>query len=243
MSRTTPTIVLVHGALTDASVWHAVIARLQHRTYNVVAPAMPLRGLASDAAYLRSVLATIDGPIVVASHSYGGSIISRPDALSGAVGALVFIAAFQQDRGESAGELNARFAGSKLNSETVVVRAYPGGNDLYLRPECFADVYANDVEAATAAVMAAAQHPIDPAALDETFDDVATWRSLPSWALISTADNSIPIEALRFMSRRAGSHTVEVASSHAIPVSHPAQTADIIHAAVVAVVDATATAA
>jgi len=194
-------------------------------------------GLASDAAYLRGFLTTIQGPIVVAGHSYGGSIISRPDALTSAVRALVFIAAFQQDAGETAGELNARFPGSKLTGDTTLIREYPGGSDLYLQPNHFADVYASDVDAVTVAVMAAAQHPINPIALGETFDWEATWSSLPSWALISTIDNSIPTEALRFMGRRAGSHIVEVESSHAIPVSHPAETAEIIAKAATAAVD------
>ena len=236
MSAITPTIVLVHGALTDASVWHDVIAKLHQRNFRVVAPAMPMRGLASDAAYLRSFLTTFEGPIVVAGHSYGGSIISHPDALTPAVRALVFVAAFQQDRGETAGELNARFPGSKLTADAMLIRAYPGGSDLYLAPDHFADVYASDVDASTVGVMAAAQHPIDPTALGETFDGETTWRSLPSWTLISTADNSIPTAALRFMARRSGSHIVEVESSHAIPVSHPVETAKIIAAAADAVV-------
>ncbi len=243
MSTNSPTVVLVHGALTDASIWHGVIAKLHQRNLNVVAPAMPLRGLRSDAAYLRSLLTTIEGPIVVAGHSYGGSIISHPDALTPAVRALVFIGAFTQDRGETAGQLNALFPGSKLTADTLLVRAYPGGNDLYLAPDCFADVYAGDVDASTAAVMAAAQHPIDATALAEAFDGETTWRSVPSWTLISTADHSIPTEALRFMSRRAGSHSVEIQSSHAIPVAHPDAAADIISAAVKSVADAAAAAA
>lgn len=109
-----PTVVLVHGALTDASVWHPVIADLQHRGHAVLAPAMPMRSLAADADYLHSVLATVPGPIVLAGHSYGGSIISHPAAITPAVGGLAFLAAFQQDAGETAGELNYRFPGSRL---------------------------------------------------------------------------------------------------------------------------------
>ena len=243
MGANTPTIVLVHGALTDASIWHNVIAKLQQRNFRVVAPAMPMRGLANDAAYLRSFLTTIEGPIVVGAHSYGGSIISEPDAITPAVRALVFVAAFQQDAGETAGELNARFPGSKLTPDAILIREYPGGRDLYLQPDHFADVYASDVDQSTVAIMAAAQHPIDPAALGETFEGKATWRSLPSWSLISTADNSIPTEALRFMARRSGSHIVEVESSHAIPVSRPAETTEIIAAAAEAVIQGNASAA
>ena len=228
MPSTTPTIVLVHGALTDASVWHGVITELQRRGHRVLAPAMPMRGLASDVAYLHSFLRTIDGPITVAAHSYGGSVISDPAALTPAVRSLVFVAAFQQDTGETPGELNYRFPGSKLTPDTTLVREAPDGNDLYLQPEHFAEVYAADLDPATAAVLAAAQHPINPAALDESFTGEATWRTLPSWALVSTADYSIPTEALRDMAKRAGSTIVELDSAHAVPVAHPAETAAVI---------------
>jgi pimeloyl-ACP methyl ester carboxylesterase len=232
MSETTPTVVLVHGALTDASVWHGVIGELHRRGQRVLAPALPMRGLAGDVAYLRSFLATIKGPIVIAGHSYGGSIISDPAALTDEVRGLVFVAAFQQDTDETAEELNSRFPGSRLVAETIDIREYPGGNDMYLRPERFAEVYAADVDAATVAVMAAAQHPIDPAALGETFAGRATWRNLPSWTLVATADHSIPTEAQRFMAERAGSTTTEIDSAHATPVAHPIATADLIAMAI-----------
>lgn len=222
---------LVHGALTDASVWHGVIAELQRRGRRVLAPAMPLRGLASDVAHLRRFLDTIEGPVTVVAHSYGGSVISDPDALTPAVRSLAFVAAFQPDRGETAGELNYRWPGSKLTPDTTLVRETPDGNDLYLRTEHFAEVYAADVDPVTAAVFAAAQHPIDPAALDESFTGEATWRTLPSWALVATADCSIPTEALRDMAERAGSTVVELDSSHAVPLAHPAETAALILAA------------
>jgi pimeloyl-ACP methyl ester carboxylesterase len=231
VSKSSPTIVLVHGALTDASVWHGVIAELRRLGHRVLAPAIPMRGLASDVAYLRAFLTTVDGDITVAAHSYGGSVISDPDALTPAVRTLAFVAAFQQDTGETAGELNYRFPGSKLTPETTLVRETPTGNDMYLLPEHFAEAYAADVSPAIAAVMAAAQHPIDPAALGETFTGKATWRSLPSWALVSTADHSIPTEALRFMAERAGSKVSEIDSSHAVPVAHPGKTAELIAAA------------
>jgi pimeloyl-ACP methyl ester carboxylesterase len=235
MSVPSPTLVLVHGAFTDASVWHGVVANLQQRGHRVLAPALPMRSLAADAAYLRSVLDTVDGPIVVAGHSYGGSVISDPDALTPNVSGLVFVAAFLQDHDETAGELNYRFPGSGLTPDTTVARERPGGTDLYLRPEHFAPVYAGDVEPATAAVMAAAQHPIDPSALGETFPGPATWTHLPSWALVATADRSVPTAAQRFMAERAGTSVVEIDSSHAVPVAHPVETADLIAAAARAV--------
>ncbi len=223
-----PTVVLVHGALTDASVWHGVISRLQAHGLVVLAPALPLRGLRSDVAHLHHFLRTVEGPIVLAGHSYAGSVIADPAALTPAVRALAFVAAFQPDQGETTGELNYRFPGSKLGPDTTLTRPYPGGQDLYLRPANFADVYAGDLDDETVAVLAAAQRPIDPAALDEPLSGPATWRTLPSAALICTDDHSLPTECQRFMAARAGSAVVEVAASHAVPLSRPAETADLI---------------
>jgi pimeloyl-ACP methyl ester carboxylesterase len=230
-NNTQPVVVLVHGALTDASVWHPVLARLQRSGHQVLAPALPMRSLAGDVAYLRRALDEIEGPVLVAGHSWGGSVISDPAALTPAVRGLVFVAAFSQDRGESAGELNYQFPGSGLTPETTVVRPVPGGEELTLRPEHFAAVYAGDVDPATAAVMAAAQRGIDPAALGQSFDGPASWRDRPSWTLVATRDQSLPAEAQRFMAKRAGAAVTEIASSHAVPVAHPDETAALIAAA------------
>jgi len=175
----------------------------------------------------------------VAAHSYAGSVISAPEALTDSVKALVFVAAFQQDEGESADELNGRYPGSKLSPENLLVRSYPDGDEVYLQPEKFAEVYAADVEPAQVAIMAAAQHPFDPTTLGGTFTGTATWRTLPSWALISTSDVSIPTEALRFMAERAGSTVSEVDSAHAVPVAHPNEVADLVKAAVHAITTST----
>jgi pimeloyl-ACP methyl ester carboxylesterase len=216
--------VLVHGALTGPNIWHSVIRELQARNVTAFAPVMPLRSLADDVAHLRSFLESIDGPVVVAGHSYGGSIISDPAALTAAARALVFVTAFQQDEDEAAGELNYRFPGSLLTPDNTMTR----GAGMYLRPERFAEVYAADLDATTAAVLAAAQHPIDPAALGEKLSGPATWRSLPSWALVGTEDVSIPAQLQRFMAERAGSTVVEVPSTHAVPLTHAKETADLL---------------
>lgn len=227
-TTTGPTIVLVHGALTDASVWDEVISRLQSDGYTVLAPAMPLRTLAADAKYLAAFLDTIEGPVVLAGHSYGGSIISHPTSANDQVTALVFVSAFQPDSGESTGQLNARWPGSKLGEATTLVRPYPGGNELYLRPESFAEVYAADLPAVTVARMAATQRPIDPVALEESFEGLPTWRQVPSWTLVSTMDSSLPPDAERAMAERAGSTVLEVAASHASPVSQPRAVVQLI---------------
>src|ERR1700744_1183222 len=183
MTDTRPTIVLVHGALTDASIWHPVIAELQRRAHRGLAPALPMRSLAGDRAELRSALDAVAGPIVVTGHSWGGSVISDPAALTPAVRALVFVAAFIQDAGETAGELNEKFPGRQLVPETTVVRPGPDGDGLSLRAGHFPPGCAADPAPAPRAVMAAAQRAIDPAALGQSFDGPASWRRLPSWAL------------------------------------------------------------
>jgi pimeloyl-ACP methyl ester carboxylesterase len=230
-AATKPTIVLVHGALTDASVWNGVAELLQGLDYPTIAPAMPLRSLGDDVDYLDAFLGTIEGPVVLVAHSYGGTVISHPRLDRDPVVGLVYAAAFQPDAGETTAELNYRFPGSKLGEDTTEVRQRPGGADLYLRPADFAEVYAADVPTHTRELMAHAQRPIDPAALNESFDGVPSWRRIPSWAVVSTSDNSLPPEAERFMARRAGSTAIEVDASHAVPVSRPAEIAAAIRAA------------
>ncbi|MFJ5708712.1 MULTISPECIES: alpha/beta fold hydrolase [unclassified Streptomyces] len=229
-----PTIVLVHGAFADASSWHGTIRRLQQAGHPVLAPANPLRGLAADTAYLRSVLAAVDGPVVLVGHSYGGAVISGAAVGDRRVKALVYIAAFTPDEGESAAELAARFPGSTLG-DTVTPRAYPlpgggAGTELLIEQSAFHRQFAADVPAADAAVMAATQRPVATGALEEKAGEAA-WKTIPSWALIATADRNIPPAAGRWMARRAGSRVTEVDASHAVAVSRPAAVTRVILAA------------
>ncbi|WP_410575581.1 alpha/beta fold hydrolase [Amycolatopsis sp. cmx-4-61] len=223
-----PTLVLVHGALTDASVWRRVSRRLQEAGYPVIAPALPMRDFDGDVIYLRQFLSTLTGPLVVAAHSYAGCVISAPDALTPEVRALVYVTAFQPDAGETAGALNGKFPGSRLVPDNLVVRPCPGGSEVYLRADKFGEVYAGDADERDRKVLAAAQKPFDPVTLEGSFAGSASWHGLPSWAVVSTQDNSIPPEAQRWMAERAGSTVVEVASSHAVPLVHPEVVASTI---------------
>ena len=226
-----PTFVLVHGALTDASVWRRVSSRLQDAGHSVIAPSMPMRDFDGDVAYLNQFLRTLDGPLVVAAHSYAGSVVSARAALTPAVRSLVFVTAFQQDAGESAGELNGKFPGSLLTPDNLVVRDYPGGQEVYLRPEKFAAVYAGDATSRDQKILAAAQKPFNPETLSGSFAEAATWHDFPSWAVVATQDNSIPTEAQRWMAERAGSIVTEIDSTHAVPLVHPEDVARVIAAA------------
>jgi pimeloyl-ACP methyl ester carboxylesterase len=219
-----PTVVLVHGAFADASSWNGVVRRLKRDGFPVVASANPLRGLHSDAAYLKSVLAGIKGPIVLAGHSYGGAVMSIAAAGDPNVKALVYIAAFTPDTGESAGELAAKFPGSTLG-EAVQTSAYPlpdggTGTELTIDQDKYHQQFAHDVPRNEASVLAATQRPVSTAALEEKAT-AAAWKNIPSWALVATGDKNIPPAAERWMARRAGSHTLEVNASHAVTVSRP----------------------
>jgi pimeloyl-ACP methyl ester carboxylesterase len=229
-----PTVVLVHGSFADASGWGGVIERLQRDGYPVLAPANPLRTLSGDAEYVASVLDTIPGPVVLVGHSYGGAVITNAATGKSNVKALVYIAAFAPDKGETVFGILGSFPGSKLPL-ALKLRPYhrPDGSvgfDGYIDPAQFHDVFAADVPATTAAVMAVSQRP---GSLDtglEPSRDPA-WKTIPSWYLVAKSDHTIPPDAERFMARRAGSQTVEIESSHVAMISNPDAATDLIRAA------------
>ncbi len=234
MSEQTPTIVLVHGAFAESASWNAVVAQLHARGLDVVAAANPLRSLPGDAAYLRDVIAAIDGPVVLVGHSYGGMVITEAAARSGPVVALVYVAAFAPDHGESAFTLSARYPGSTLPDALTAHPVATGGNELTIRHDAFHHQFAADVPAEQAALMAATQRPVTEAALTDGLPtDTPAWQRLPSWFVFGDQDRNIPAALERFMADRAGAkETREMAgASHALSVSEPdAVTATILDA-------------
>nr|WP_221349655.1 alpha/beta hydrolase [Streptomyces sp. REN17] len=223
--RERPTIVLEHGAFADGASWDGVVERLQRAGYPVVAAANPLRGPANDAAHLRGVVDHIDGPVVLVGHSYGGTVISQAAAgLEDKVEALVYIAAFLPDAGESSLGLTDKFPGSTLGQVIEPVNhTLPDGSqgaDVFIKPDKFHRQFAADVPADKARLMAAGQRPVAAAALEEK-STKAAWRTIPSWSLVTTGDRNIPVAAQRFMARRAHAHTTEIDASHAVSVSRP----------------------
>ncbi|MFE7246019.1 alpha/beta fold hydrolase [Streptomyces sp. NPDC057582] len=220
-----PTVVLVHGGFADATAsWSDVTAELQKRGFPVIAPANPLRSIPTDAAYLSSLLDSIDGPVVLAGHSYGGAVITNAAAGHANVKALVYVAAFVPDTGEVLGELIGRYPGSEIQAAlTPVPYPYPDGTtgtDLYLQPEKLRQVFAADLPASTTRIMAATQRPFSAACFTDV-TQAAAWHTTPSWGLIATQDKAIPPALQRFFYQRAGSRTMEVAASHCAMVSHP----------------------
>ncbi|MET9125524.1 MULTISPECIES: alpha/beta fold hydrolase [unclassified Streptomyces] len=233
-SQPKPTVVLVHGAFADSSSWNGVIERLRHEGYPVIAPANPLRGLAGDAAYIHSVLKSVKGPVVLVGHSYGGAVISEAAVDSPQVKALVYIAAFAPEKGESALELSNKFPGSTLGTAlNPVPFPLPGGGtgtDLYIKTDTFHHQFAADVPKRVTDLMAATQRPVAASALDEKATTPA-WKTIPSWDLVTTQDLNIPPAAQRFMAKRAHAHTVEIKASHAVSVSHPGAVTRLIEQA------------
>ena len=229
----TPTIVLVHGAFAESSSWNGVITRLHEDGYTAVAVANPLRGVKSDASVVGAVVASIEGPVVLVGHSYGGAVVSAAANGLPNVKAIVFVAAFAPDAGENSLQLSTRFPGSTLGEALATpVKNANGGHDLHIRQDKFAHQFAADVPQAQARLMAATQRPIAQAALAEASAEPA-WKKIASWSIFGSADLNIPPAAMTFMADRARSkRSVEVkGASHAVMISHPSDVAALIEEA------------
>jgi pimeloyl-ACP methyl ester carboxylesterase len=236
MAAETPTIVLVHGAWADATGFDAELRALQRQGFRAIGFANPLRDLAGDAIYLAEFLATLTGPIVLVGHSYGGNVISMAAAGNDQVQALVYLNGWMCDEGESQQQLLERFEGSLVGpSIRPVPFTGPDGSegaDLYLDPEAFRETFAAEVDAETAAVMAAAQRPYAAAAFAAAPSGPPAWKTLPCWYLLGTQDKAIPPALQRFMAERADATIVEVAASHVSFLSQPEAATQLILQAV-----------
>jgi pimeloyl-ACP methyl ester carboxylesterase len=225
-----PTIVLVHGAWADGSCWSAVIEALQARGYSVTAPQFPETSLKDDVARLRQVLRLRTGPVVVVGHSYGGQIMTALGPDSAGVAALVYIAAFGLDEGESLG----RLLGGGPPTPALAHLIIDEQGFAWIPEDDFVGHFAADVNSAKARVLCAVQQALSMS----TFEDVMgvpAWKSHPSWYLVATNDEAIPPDAERMFAQRMGASTVEVPSSHLAMVSHPQEVVDLIAAAVASV--------
>jgi pimeloyl-ACP methyl ester carboxylesterase len=224
------TIILVHGAFAESASWDAVIDPLRDAGHSVIAAANPLRGLAADADAVSDLVRTVDGPVVLVGHSYGGNVISNLDPDAGEITELVYVNAFVPEPGESALDLSGLFPGSTLADALQPVPRSDGTTDLYIARDRFHHQFCADVPAAQAARMAATQRPATLEAFQEPSGDRPLWKELPSWFLVGEADRTIPVALHRFMAERAGAQrTIEVpGASHAIGVSQPEATAHLI---------------
>lgn len=232
-----PTVILVHGAFADSSSWDGVTAKLIKDGYSVIGAANPLRSVKGDADYIASIIKSVPGSVILVGHSYGGSVISAAVQGSTNVKALVYVAAFAPDTGETAITLSGKFPGSTLGPALAPpVKLADGTNDLYIQQDKFHNQFANDVPAAKARLMAAGQRPVTDKALNEASPADPAWKAVPSYFVYGKADKNIPAAALEFMAKRANAKKVVAVdgASHVVMTSHPSEVADLIEAAAAA---------
>ncbi len=227
-----PTVVLVHGAFADAGSFAAVTGLLLADGVKVQALAIPLRGLATDSAYVASAFKQIPGPVLAVGHSYGGALITNAATSADNVVGLVFVSGFAPEENETLGEIEGTSRDSALAPALVQVQ-YPTGIgdetaiELYVNPGAFHEVFAGDLSDAEAGVLGAAQRPVAAAAFEEK-SGVPAWKTLPSWAVVATGDKAAGADVILANAKRAGADTLELDGSHVIMISQPRQVTDVI---------------
>jgi len=228
----TPTVVLVHGAFADSSGWIGVIRILRAAGIDAVAVSNPLRGITADTAYVASALAQVPGPVLAVGHSYGGAVLTNAAATAGNVIGLVYVAAFAPDQGEVLLEIEKGSTDSVLDT-ALVQGQYPSGQgtetvaEFSIDTARFHEVFAADLPAGQAALMAATQRPVSALGFVEP-TGVPAWKSLPSWAVVATGDHAAGSDVVRSMAQRAGATITEVEGSHVIMISQPQAVADVV---------------
>jgi pimeloyl-ACP methyl ester carboxylesterase len=234
-----PTIVLEHGAWANSASWNGVVRRLQADGYTVDVPPNPLMGLAFDPAYLADFLHTISGPIVLVGHSYGGAVITNAATGDKQVKALVYVDAFAPDQGQTIGQLVSTVPGSCVvaTDPTTIfnLATFPGAPagvfDAYYKQNLFPACFANGLPLRQARVLAATQEPLSTIALSQQ-SGVPAWKTIPSWAVVGTADRVI-LPALQLaMARHAHAHITKVHAPHLSMISNPGVVTRVILKAV-----------
>jgi pimeloyl-ACP methyl ester carboxylesterase len=232
----TPTVVLVHGAFADASSWTGVINELQAADVEVIAPPNPLRGVATDAAYLTSFVGQLDGPVLLVGHSYGGALITQTGADAPNVVGLVFVAAFAPEAGETLADINARYPDVAL-SAALRTFSYPNdgaeqGTEGWVDLAQFHEAFCADAPAEAARVAAVTQRSVSLDVFSTVVTGTPAWKTVPSWAIVALSDHAIHPDAEHDMAKRAKSEVFEIEGSHAVMMSQPAAVADVILRAV-----------
>jgi pimeloyl-ACP methyl ester carboxylesterase len=233
-AQTKPTIVLVHGAWASSASWNGVIARLQNDGYTVDAPPNPLHSLMGDAETIADYLKTIQGPIVLVGHSYGGMVVTNAAYGNPDVKALVYVDAFAPALGESTLQLDTARPGSALAAPPATLFSFvpfpgaaKGDAELYVRTAPFVKYFANDLGPKQAALAAATQSPAVFSALNQKSGPPA-WKSIPSWYALGTIDKIIPPAEQLFMARRMHAHITRIHAGHISMVSHPHAVSQVI---------------
>jgi pimeloyl-ACP methyl ester carboxylesterase len=237
-SNAQPTVVLVHGTFADASSWSKVLQVLDGAGVPVQAPSNPLRSLTTDGEYVASVIAQIDGPVVLVGHSYGGPTITHASSSAPNVRALVFVASFGVDEGVSTLESIEGYP-SSLN-EALLPATYPNGDEagteFYIKPDMFATVFAGGVPADEARVLSLSQRPGTETSFFEKLAVTPGWKRLPSWFVISGSDRVVNPDSQRAAAERMGATVSEIdGGSHLIMLTHVDEIVAVIMDAVEAV--------
>ncbi len=225
-----PTIVLVHGAFAESASWDDVVVPLRAAGHPVVAAAIALRSLAADAASVSDLVRSIDGPVVLVGHSYGGATITNVSADAGDITALVYIAGYALNPGESCGDGSALAPGGTLAPTLHKVPLTGGDTDFYIAQDKYHEQFAADLPREKTALMAVGQRPVTASAIAEPSTGSPLWKTVPSWFLFGELDQNIPVTLHRFMAERAGSRaTVEIAGgSHSVGIPEADAVADMI---------------
>jgi pimeloyl-ACP methyl ester carboxylesterase len=232
-----PTIVLVHGAWGDSSSWDGVVSRLQRDGYIVDVPPNPLQGLTYDSAFIRDYLHTITGSIILVGHSYGGAVITNAATGDKQVKALVYVDGFAPAKGQTIGQLDSAVPGScVLNPANVITQPYPGAPKgavyVYIKQSVFGSCMANGLPAREARVLAAVARPLTSLALNQN-SGVPAWKTIPSWAVVGTADHAILPSELLAMAHQAHAHiTMAPGGPHLVMVYDPGLVTRVILKAV-----------
>jgi pimeloyl-ACP methyl ester carboxylesterase len=216
-------IVLVHGAFADGSGWEAVAKILEKDGYTVSVAQPPETSYADDVKYAKAAIDAMGGPVVLVGHSYGGSIITEAGNNPN-VAALVYIAAFALDEGDSCASIE-----QALPQASKAFKPDSNGN-WWIEQQHFAADFAADIPAAESNFMAISQVPISTDSFTHKVTNPA-WKNKPTWYMVATEDRSINPDQERMMAKRANAKTVEVKSSHVAYMSHPKETAKLIEAA------------
>ena len=227
----TPTIVLIHGAFADGGSWAPVTKILLDQGHKVLVPPVFNRSLIGDSAYIKSFVEQIDGPVILAGHSYGGAVITVAGVAANVVG-LVYVSGYALDEGESLGELQGRFPDSEL-AANLVYSPYPiegaePGTDVSVKIDSFPAVFAGGLDLEVAKVLAVSQRPLAAVAFSEKAS-AAAWKTKPSWGIVSANDHTINPDVERFGYKRAGARTViELDAPHLVMQTKPAEVATFI---------------
>jgi pimeloyl-ACP methyl ester carboxylesterase len=226
-----PTVVLVHGAFADSTAWNPVLTRLAGAGVDAVAVANPLRSLKTDAEYVRDVVTGLGRPVILVGHSYGGMVVTEAATDLAPVRALVYVAAFTPDHGESALALSGKFTGSSLGSALIAYPITGGGNEVRIDPAKFHGQFAADLELEDAILLGLTQRPVTETALTDGLSaEKPAWKTLPSWQVFGDADRNIPAELFRWQADRSAAQGVREVhgASHAIATSQPDDVTAII---------------